>query len=100
MIFDAAEVPDTRESVEAARQQAQRLVQLWDKRALFATVAFVLSCAAVYPFLAGHVLHNHWDSFGKYLVLLSMVLLIPFVICVGIAVNTRMYRRSLGKIEV
>jgi hypothetical protein len=100
MIFDAAEVPDTRESVEAAKRQAQRLVQLWDKRALYATAAFVLSCVAVYPFLAGHALHSHWGSFGKYLVLLSMALLIPFGICVGIAINTRMYRRSLGKIEV
>jgi len=100
MIFDAREVPDTKESVEAAKQEAQRLVQLWDKRALYATVVFVLSCGSVYPFLAGHVLHSYWDSFGKYLMLLSMVFLIPFVICGGIAINTRMYRRSLGKIEV
>jgi hypothetical protein len=34
MIFDAREVPDTKESVEAAKQEAQRIVHLWDKRAL------------------------------------------------------------------
>jgi hypothetical protein len=62
MIFDAAEVPDTRESVEAARQQAQRLVQLWDQRALYATVAFVLSCAAVYPFCRKQVTTKTGDE--------------------------------------
>ncbi len=47
----ATEVPDTKESVEAAKQQALRLVRLWDKRALYAGGALALSCAAVYPFL-------------------------------------------------
>ena len=50
MIFDAREVPDTKESVEAAKQEAQQVVQLWDRRALYATVVFVLSCGSVYPF--------------------------------------------------
>lgn len=59
-----------------------------------------MSCAAVYPFLKGHVLHSHWQSFGKYLVLLSMFLLLPFVICTGIAINARMYRRNINKLGV
>ena len=71
-----------------------------DKRALGAGAAFALSCAAVYPFLKGHVLHSHWESIGKYLVLLSMFLLLPFIICTGMAINSRIYRRNLGKIEV
>lgn len=100
MNFDATEGLDTNESVEAARQQAQRLVSQWDKRALGAGAAFVLSCAAVYPFLKGHGLHSHWELFGKYLVLLSMFLLLPFIICTGIAINSRIYRRNIGKIEV
>ncbi len=100
MIFDTTEEPDTKESIEAAIQQAQRLVGLWDRRALYAGVAFALSCAAVYPFLKGHVLHSHWESFGKYLVLLSMFLLLPLVICAGVAINSRVYRRNLGKMEV
>ena len=100
MIFDASEERDTKESVEAAKQQAQRLVRLWNRRALYAGAAFLLSCAAVYPFLAGHALHSYWEAFGKYLVLLSMFLLVPFVICVGIAINSWVYRRSLNKIEV
>ena len=100
MIFDTIKAPDTKESVAAAIQQAQRLVSLWDKRALYAGTAFVLSCAAVYPFLKGHELHSHWESFGKYLVLLSMFLLVPFIICAGIAINSRVYRHNVGKIEV
>ena len=55
LIFDVREVPDTKESVEAAKQEAQQVVQLWDRRALYATVAFVLSCGSVYH-LEGHVL--------------------------------------------
>jgi hypothetical protein len=100
MIFDAEETPDTRESVEAAKEQARQLAKLWNRRAAFATIAFVASCAVVYPFLAGHALHRYWDSLGKYLLLLTMALLVPFVMCVGIAINTRMYHRSLGKIDV
>lgn len=100
MIFDDAEVPDTKESVEATRQEAQRLVQLWNRRAIIATIAFFLSCGAVYPFLEGRALHSHWNSVGKYLLLLTMALLVPLVICGGIAINTRAYRRNLGKIEI
>jgi hypothetical protein len=37
----------------------------------------------VYPFLKGHPLHEYWESFGKYLVLLSMATLVVFVLCTG-----------------
>jgi hypothetical protein len=37
----------------------------------------------VYPFLEGHPLHQYWESFGKYLVLLSMAMLVVFVLCTG-----------------
>jgi hypothetical protein len=45
--------------------------------------AFLLSCAAVYPFLKGHPLHEYWESFGKYLVLVSMAMLVMFAMCAG-----------------
>ncbi len=38
----------------------------------------------VVPFLAGHSLHSHWDSFGKYLVLLSMTLLLIATYCAAL----------------
>lgn len=47
------------------------------------TLIFVLGCASVYPFLAGHSLHHHWNSIGKYLVLVSMGLLVVFVYACG-----------------
>ena len=100
MLFEKNEPPDTKESVEAAKQQADRLVRMWDERAIYAGAAFALSCAAVYPFLYGHSLHTHWESFGKYLVLLCMALLIPCIACIGTAVSTRVYRRDLDKIEI
>ena len=100
MIFDNIEESDTKESIEAARQKAQRLVSLWDRRALYAVSAFVLSCAAVYPFLKGHLLHSHWESLGKYLVLLCMGLLLPCVKCVGTAISVRTYRRNVNNIEI
>lgn len=99
MIYDMNTPPDTKEEVAAAQQEARKLLNLWKKRSLYASGAFLLSCASVSPFLYGHPLHSYWESFGKYLVLLSMALLIPFVICVGIAINSWTYLRNLGKIE-
>ena len=88
--------PSTEERA-GARRDAVEYLRLWKKRALYATVAFFLSCASVTPFLEGHSLHADWDSFGKYLVLLSMVLLIPFGICVGVAINSWFFLRALKK---
>jgi hypothetical protein len=99
MICDMNSTADTKEEVVAAQQDARRLLRLWKKRSLYASGALLLSCASVSPFLYGHPLHSYWESFGKYLVLLSMALLIPFVICVGIAINSWTYLRNLGKIE-
>jgi hypothetical protein len=99
MIYDMNSTADTKEEVVAAQQDARRLLRLWKKRSLYASGALLLSCASVSPFLYGHPLHSYWESFGKYLVLLSMALLIPFVICVGIAINSWTYLRNLGKIE-
>jgi hypothetical protein len=99
MIFDAYETPDTKEDVIAAQQAAKQLLGQWKKRALYASIAFFLSCAAVSPFLYGQPLHSHWESFGKYLVLLSMALLLPFVYCVTMTFIEWNYLRNLGKIE-
>ena len=45
------------------------------------------------------MLHSRGESCGRYLVLLSMFLLIPCVICIGIAINSRVYRRNLQKLK-
>jgi hypothetical protein len=66
-----------REVIENARDG----LRLWKKRFGVSGLALFLSCASVCPFLFGHSLNAHWDSFGKYLVMLSMGLLLPFVVC-------------------
>jgi hypothetical protein len=97
MIFDECEGPPSKEEREGAKHDAEEYLQLWRKRALYATVAFFLSCASVSPFLYGRPLHAYWESFGKYLLLLTMALLIPFVACVGIAMNSWFFLRNLKK---
>jgi hypothetical protein len=99
MIYDMNSTPDTKEDVAAAQEDARKLLRLWKKRSLYAGSALLLSCASVVPFSKGHFLHAYAEPFGRLLVYLSMALLIPFVICVGIAINSWTYRRNLGKIE-
>jgi hypothetical protein len=97
IIFDMYKVPPSEEERAGAKQDAEEYLRLWRKRAIYATAAFLLSCAAVSLFLEGHPLHIYWEAFGKYLVLVSMVLLIPFVICVGVAINSWFFLRALNK---
>jgi hypothetical protein len=59
-------------------------IRIWRKRALYSGTALLLSSASVYPFLAGHSLHGDWESIGKYLILLSMGLLLVFVYCAAL----------------
>jgi hypothetical protein len=99
-VFNMDEPSPTKEDLEGARQDAEEHLRVWKKRALYATAVFFLSCASVSPFLYGHPLHAYWESFGKYLVLLSMALLIPFGICVGIAINSWFLVRALRKHEL
>ena len=100
LIYDMDEAPLTGEELAVARQDAKAILQLWKMRAVYSTVAFFLSCASVTPFLYGYPLHAYWNSFGKYLVLLSMGLLLPFGICTGIAISSWMHVRDLQKLQV
>lgn len=97
MIFDKYQAPPSKAERVGARQGAEEYLLVWRRRALYSTGAFFLSCASVSIFLEGHPLHIYWESFGKYLVLLSMALLVPFVICVGAAINSWFFLRALKK---
>jgi membrane protease YdiL (CAAX protease family) len=66
---------EKQEVIENARER----LLFWKKRFLASGAVFLLSCASVYPFLFGHSLHVYWESFGKYLVMLSMGLVLPFL---------------------
>jgi hypothetical protein len=77
-VFDAEPPPSAVEMAEV-RQYAQTVIRLWRRRASYSTLALLLGCASVYPFLAGHSLHDHWNSIGRYLLLLSVGLFLAFV---------------------
>jgi hypothetical protein len=69
------------------------------KWATIATVAFVVSCAAVWPFLAGNPLHRYWDTLGVFFLFVAMVLLVPFALSLGWALNAWIFARDVKRID-
>jgi ABC-type Co2+ transport system permease subunit len=55
--------------------------------------------AAVTPFLKGHSFHGSWDSMGKYLVMLAMVLLPAFMLTAALTYGLWNYLRNMRKIH-
>jgi membrane protease YdiL (CAAX protease family) len=86
-----------RRSWRLVRQYAKERIGIWRRRSLYSAVALLLSCASVYPFLKGHPLHEYWESFGKYLVLLSMAMLVVFVLCTGLFYSAWQALRDVEK---
>jgi len=84
MLFDVNSVPDNDEDLAEAIENARTRLQLRRRRSLCSTAALLLSFALVYPFLYGHSLHRYWESFGKNLVVFSMLLLLVFVHCTAL----------------
>ena len=77
MIFDSPEDTAISESErEAAEQNARMRLRVCGRRALYATGAFLLSCASICPFLKGQWLHSYWDSLGKLLLFLALALMV------------------------
>jgi hypothetical protein len=83
-LFDTTQIPPTGEELAAVKQNAKERLRVWKRRSIYSGIALVLSCASVVPFLYGHPLHGYWESFGKYLVLLSMGFLVVFVYCAAL----------------
>ena|ERR1017187_567605 len=88
-----------RKDVSATVRGAKRLVRHRTKWAIYTTAAFLLSCASVVPFFRGFPLHAYWESFGKFFLLLSMSLLLPFVFFAGRAINAWFFVREVEKID-
>jgi hypothetical protein len=90
---------------DAAKDDAELEVKIiqklrnWKRATIYLGVALFASVASVVPFLAGHSLHDHWDSIGKNMVLLSMILLPAFCFAAGTAYNMWSYLRSIQKIN-
>jgi hypothetical protein len=99
-IYNLDEPPLTEDEREAIKRDDIEYMHTWKKRALYATAAFFLSCASVVPFLEGHSLHIYAEPFGRILIYLSMALLIPFVICVGIAIDGWVSLRKRRKMKM
>lgn len=79
MLYDMTSVPDSEEDLAEALENARKRFRLWRKRALYSTAAFVLSCAAVYPFVDGRVLSAQGESIKHGLLLLWLALLLVFL---------------------
>jgi hypothetical protein len=92
-------VEDSPEELRAAQQAADGRFAIYRRRCIFATTAFVVSCAFVVPFLAGYPLHPYWDVVGKYLLLLSMALLLVFLYFTLLTFGAWQIRRNYRNIE-
>lgn len=80
-IFEADDSPSSGEELAAVRQNAGERLRRWKQRSALSGLAFLVSCLSVSMFLTGHSLHVYWESFGQYLVYLSMGLLLVFLYC-------------------
>ena len=97
-IYDMSEEePLNEKDIAVIKEQAADFLRRRRKNALCATVTFFLSCAAVTLFLAGFPLHTYWESFGRYLLLLTMGLLPVFVVYVGLLWSAWVYRRDIER---
>lgn len=95
MIFDVHEVPLSEEEIAEATKDAEETLRLWRKRAYYAIGAFFMSCASVVPFSKGQSLHAYAEPFGRLSVYLTLALMIPCGICVGVAINSWLLLRSV-----
>lgn len=93
MMFDASNDPANGVEMEELR----RYTRAWRRNCFYSTAALLLSCALVYPFLAGHSLHRYWNSIGKNLILLSMVLLLIWGWCTEVFCNAWLAVRKVEK---
>lgn len=82
---------------KSSLQEARRLLNRWQRRAIVLGTALFVSVASVIPFLDGHSLHEYADRIGKYLIYLSMCLLPLFVFCAAQTYNFWIYLRDLKK---
>lgn len=96
-IFDTDEEPLSKEELGDVREAASECIRFWQMRSFLSAGALLLSCAFVYPFLKGNFLHRYWDGFGKYLILVSMTLLVVFVLCTGMFWSARQALRDVER---
>jgi hypothetical protein len=73
------------------------------RKALYAGTLLFINILCILPFLAGQPLHNHWASFGKYLIFTAEGFLLWFVLKAGLAwsagQSARETRREFRNLE-
>jgi hypothetical protein len=75
---------EARKDEEAEARTAIKLKRFYIAAIVSGSLLF-LTVVAVIPFLAGHSLHEHWESIGQYLVMLAMGLLPVFMLTAALA---------------
>lgn len=98
-LYDLDEEPLTGEEQKQIKAQVHRVLARQRRWATIATIAFITSCAAVWPFLAGNPLHRYWDTLGVFFLFVAMVLLVPFAVSLGWALNAWIFARNARKID-
>lgn len=74
-------------------------LRTWFRATVSLGIALTLSILLLIPFLAGHSLHDHWEAFGKKILILSGVLLVSFFYAAGTTYNSWDYRRNVKEIH-
>lgn len=94
-IYGFDEEPVTQEDLHLIQAHANRVQIRYKKWALISTGAFLASCGLVWPFLAGNPLHRYWDTMGIFFLFLAQILLLPFAVSLGWAVNAWIFARKV-----
>lgn len=63
--------------------RSARYLRKWKRATMWLGGALLLSIALSVPFAYGYPLHAYWDSVGKTILVLSMILLLPFMYAAG-----------------
>lgn len=97
-IYDFDEEPVTQADLQVIEAHVNRVQARYKKWAFISTGAFMASCGLVWPFLAGNPLHRYWDTFGVFFLFVAQILLLPFAISLGWAVNAWIFARNTKKL--
>jgi len=97
MFGEVANPPESEENLPVVIENARTRFRTWRLRSLYSAVGLFITCAFVVPFLYGHSLHSYWDSFGRFLILVAMALLVVLVYCTGLLWGAWLSLRDLQK---
>lgn len=81
MIFEEAEGPLSENEFIEVKANVQSRLRLWRWRAVYSIVAFLLSCACVYPFVDGQKLSAGGELLKQGALLVAFALLLVALYC-------------------